>query len=182
MFLETFTGNGSAIKVEERQRDRKRGQRGGYRTNYPSSSSLLSFPKHPAILRESLPKEPHALIAAYGDAMGLPMDWTKSRALCNPLSPLWPTPVHPSSLYLPSRSPSLDRGRVYSFQFARVVHSTADRKILGEEIFFLFVPFRFSSPISPLLPLRQAILSGWPISLCGFLKCKWETIFFFFFS
>lgn len=30
------------------------------------------------------PQELHTVIAAYGDTVGLPMDWTKSRALCNP--------------------------------------------------------------------------------------------------
>lgn len=59
--------------------------------------SRLSKPSsYPAILRDC--RQPHALIAAYGDAMGLPMDWTKSRALCNPAS----TPLHPLSTSLPA--------------------------------------------------------------------------------
>lgn len=104
-----------------------------------SAFQTIQLSSHPVGL---LPREPHALIVAYGDAMGLPMDWMKSRALCNPASLPFARPC-PPLFSLPSLSscPIPRRGRIYSFQFATVVHSTADRKILGEGIFFLFSPF-----------------------------------------
>lgn len=124
-----------------------------------SAFQTIQLSSHPAGL---LPREPHVLIVAYGDAMGLPMDWTKSRALCNPASLLFGRPC-PPLFSLPSLSscPIPRRGRVYSFQFARVVHSTEDRKILGEGISFLFSPFT-SFFLLPRLPcfvlLKRSIL------------------------
>jgi hypothetical protein len=53
----------------------------------PRSSTVLrvvGLSCHPA--EEIPPRKPRALIAARGDATGLPMDRTKSRALCNPPS------------------------------------------------------------------------------------------------
>lgn len=117
-----------------------------------------AFPNRPSIQPSCGNPSPgaHALIAAYGDAMGLPMDWTKSRALCNPTTP--PTRGHPCpSLFTPNPPVALilrgfrkrlhpeEERRVYSFQFARVVHSTGDRKILGEGIIFSFFSFRVGS-------------------------------------
>lgn len=106
-------------------------------------------------------QQPHALIAAYGDAMGLSMDWTKSRALCNPvLSPLRSHPLIP----LDSREREREREgrRVYSFQFARVVHSTGDRKILGEGILFFFSSFASTLLPSALLRSSSTFNSTFP--------------------
>lgn len=127
---------------------KRRGRKGCCRTNYLPSSSLSPSPDcslrvvglscHPA--EEIPPRKPRALIAARGDATGLPMDRTKSRALCNP-------PRHPSP---PLRSPlTYTPGRhARSFQFARVVHSTGDRKILGGRKFLLFYLTFLPPPLS----------------------------------
>jgi len=103
--------------------------------SFPTVLRVVGLSCHPA--EEIPPRKLRVLIAARGDATGLPMDRTKSRALCNPPSsaPSLATialNIHPG--------PSCPRGAgcTRSFQFARVVHSTGDRKILGEENFFLF--------------------------------------------
>lgn len=60
-----------------------------------------------------------------------------------------PSPLRASLFHHPSHSSLFERRGAYSFQFARAVHSTADRKILEEEIFF---PFLFSSPFASARP------------------------------
>lgn len=85
---------------------------------------------HPA--EEIPPRKPRALIAARGDATGLPMDRTKSRALCNPPSSA-PSPATVALNIHPGPSCPQGAGCTRFFQFARVVHSTGDRKILGKE-------------------------------------------------
>lgn len=97
---------------------------------------------HPA--EEIPPRKPRALIAARGDATGLPMDRTKSRALCNPPSST-PSPATVALNIHPGPSCPRGVGCTRSFQFARVVHSTADRKILGEENSFSSTSSLFSS-------------------------------------
>lgn len=97
---------------------------------------LVELSCHPA--EEIPPRKPRTLIAAHGNATGLPMDRTKSRALCNP---------PPTTPYLP-RLPltytpgcrARERQGAHFFQFARVVHSTGDGKILGKENSFSFLP------------------------------------------
>jgi len=112
----------------------------------PVSRRRVSLPSPcaAAVLRGEIPprETPRALIAVRGDATGLPMDRRKSRALCNP--PAFPFLSRPSSprpvslLLQPSFNihpvgPAGGRQAARSFQFARVVRSTGDRKILGEE-------------------------------------------------
>lgn len=68
---------------------------------------------HPA--EEIPPRKPRVLIAVYRDATGLPMDRTKSRALCNSpalrqptiltsLFPFLPTPLYSPLTYIPGLS------------------------------------------------------------------------------
>lgn len=108
---------------------------------------LVELSCHPA--EEIPPRKPRTLIAAHGNATGLPMDRTKSRALCNP------PPTTPSLPRLPlTYTPGCrarERQGAHFFQFARVVHSTGDGKISGKENSFSFLP-----PPSPPFPFSSS--------------------------
>lgn len=81
------------------------------------------------------------------------MDRTKSRALCNPPSSAPSSATVALNIY-PGPSCPRGAGCTRSFQFARVVHSTGDRKILGEENSFSSTSLS-SSPYYPIFFFRR---------------------------
>lgn len=118
------------------------------------STFLIPFSAFQTILLSSHPaghpsRQPHALIAAYGNAMGLSMDWTKSRALCNPV--LSPPRSHPS------RSARFPRKRDEKSIFLPICQGCAfdgrSKDIGGRNSLFLLF-FHFYSP-----PLRSSSFS-----------------------